>query len=260
MSRSSALTSFATALLALSALPALGAADPPAPAEGSDAARTVLERMRGALLGDRHLNRLHYSAKVTLQTKWGPVDGTVREWLTADGRLRREVDLPFASVLTTWDGSKGAIGDARGSLHELPKGPQIEVRRTLQRQILLLASTFEQQPLQLRLVGTEEVDGHPCDVVAVRTPDGEFQLYVDRETGLPRKRSHVGIAGVLGPKQTIETFFSDWREVRGIQVPYFEKTLADGKLSQELTREVVEIDPDLSDSLFEPPGPLEPRD
>ncbi|RMG42537.1 MAG: hypothetical protein D6718_13745 [Acidobacteria bacterium] len=245
-------------LLALTATAPVPAADAHEGA-GLQDARSLLLEMRKAMLGTRRVKEFHSTAKAFLNTNRGRFEAQVKEWMTADGRLRQELQLPHASLLTVWDGSRGALGQPPDT-HEMSEGVQTEVKRTLERQPVLLASVFDDRDWKITAAGSEKVGERPCRVVEIATPNGEFRIFIDEETHLPRKESYVGIAGVSGPQPTIDVLFEDWREVSGVKVPFKEKTFANGKPTQELVRQAVEIDAGFATSLFEPPTPPSPAD
>lgn len=94
---------------------------------------------------------------------------------------------------------------------------------------------FQDRRAEIRLAGTDTVDGAPCDrILAVLRPgfgpsaeDRAF-LSIDRETGLLRRVRFTleGLASTRGAE--VDTTFGGWREVGGVRWPteFYERVRA----------------------------------
>jgi hypothetical protein len=83
----------------------------------------------------------------------------------------------------------------------------------------------------------EKVDGKPAVAVKVAGPDGkDFQLYFDKESGLPVKLTAT-VAGRQGGESKQETTFSNYKEFDGVKRATKIETKRNGKkfIEQEIT-------------------------
>ncbi|HEX8270989.1 MAG TPA: pitrilysin family protein [Flavobacterium sp.] len=93
------------------------------------------------------------------------------------------------------------------------------------------------------LVGIEDVNGSPAYVLK----DGEHAMYFDVKSGLKVSESEE-VEMAPGQKMTVVTPFSDYRDVKGVKVPY--KTALNIGLEIELTVTDVKINEGVTDADF----------
>ena len=107
---------------------------------------------------------------------------------------------------------------------------------------------------RVALVGPEEIDGVPVLHLEVTQRDGgRQQWYLDRESLLPVKKSME--VGASEYKAAMTWYFDDYREVAGVQMPFY--VLIEERLfSREYLFDTVEVNPPVADELFAPPASL----
>src|SRR5207253_5998748 len=82
-------------------------------------------------------------------------------------------------------------------------------------------------------LGEEKVGGKPAVGVKVTGPDGkDFNLYFDQESGLPVKLV-AKVVGFMGDEFTMETIFSDYKEMGGIKKATKIESKRDGEKFQD---------------------------
>lgn len=104
------------------------------------------------------------------------------------------------------------------------------------------------------LVGKEPIEGRPAYRLAVTLATGAVrQLYLDAQTLLEAKVD--GTRTLRGQQRGLETFFRDYRAVQGLLLAHtIETRLAGAPKANAMTIERVELNPELDDALFAPPG------
>jgi outer membrane lipoprotein-sorting protein len=102
-------------------------------------------------------------------------------------------------------------------------------------------------------VGREMVEGRQALKLAVTLASGALRhLYLDAESFLETKVD--GTRKMRGEERKLETYYRDYRAVRGLLLPYTLETRVEGApSSHQLLVEQVELNPELPDALFVPP-------
>ena len=113
---------------------------------------------------------------------------------------------------------------------------------------------YEEDGVELELVGTEEVDGTPAYKIKVTRPDGNEQFYfLDTDHYLPiRVETTREMQG-----QTIEavTILGDYKEVGGLLMAHsIESRMAGVPQGQVITVDSVELNPDIEEGIFAMPA------
>jgi hypothetical protein len=107
------------------------------------------------------------------------------------------------------------------------------------------------------LLGTEPVENHPAYKLRLTLKNGQTRdIWVDAQSfleikmqGLPRRLD--------GKPHKVETWFRDYRNVDGLQVPFVIETSVDGvKDSHRMTVEKVVVNPKLAETAFTKPQPI----
>ena len=111
---------------------------------------------------------------------------------------------------------------------------------------------MEGDEIDVYYLGSEEVNGNPAHVLNITGSDGSTsRLFLSADTGLPVKQQFRG-TGLTGPAE-IEAFYSDYRDVDGIQVPFKREVLADGQKQREVTITTVQVDVEVDAAVFQKP-------
>jgi hypothetical protein len=106
---------------------------------------------------------------------------------------------------------------------------------------------------QIDLVGPETIGERPTHHLRLTTTEHRIQhCYVDVTTGLESRLVYQTEAGHF------QQDLSDYRDVKGVKVPFVIKTTLDGRPQGQLTVTSVELNVPLDASLFSMP-PHQPR-
>ncbi len=106
---------------------------------------------------------------------------------------------------------------------------------------------------EIALVGPSDVDGEPAIELTATYSDGTVERWLlDPETALEMAR--IGPTADFGREVEGKTWFSDFREVAGVRLPFYVESEFDIR-HRVLEIDSVEINPELDDALFAMPVP-----
>ena len=228
MSRSS----FAAALILL-ALPAAARADDPT---------SVLERYR-AWRGGEAFEQLA-AVRATGALTGSGLQGTIEQIATADGDVRRDIDLGVVRTASARRGAQGWALTPAGQVEDIAGAAAEDLRRDA----LLMFEAVLDDPSRLDRKPDAVRDGRTFAVVAIDFGDDDVhELYIDPDTG--------ALHGLRRVRDRREAFvrFDDWRVVEGVRLPFAEVS-ADGQGEEGAIRwTVIDANPDLPDDAFARP-------
>lgn len=199
--------------------------------------KTVLDQYINAIGGEKALK----TVKTLYTLSSGTVQGTPVELTsktTSEHQLIREIKAMGMSMMKQVVNKKGAYMVQQGQRKDLAGEELADMKAG--------ANPFDELLLTkkagLTLDGIETIDGNDAYVIK----DGTATLYYDVKSGLKVAESKTMEQG--GKKITQTTSYSDYREVKGIKIPY--KTTMNIGLELELTTTDVKINEGVSDADF----------
>lgn len=111
----------------------------------------------------------------------------------------------------------------------------------------------ETKGFQLELLGSEDLDGSTVYKVKITSRDGDVEyVYIDAITWLVVRKDQSSNMG--GTPVEVQTYFSDYREFKGVQVPMITEIKYQGQTVMTMTIANIDTTTDLPDSLFMFPG------
>ncbi len=157
--------------------------------------------------------------------------------------LRRiELVLPFGSVVQVFDGEEGwvtAMGQQQDQTQQMKRAAKFGVE---------LLRHLDEPGYSARPLDDAEVDGKPVRGVALADDEGNAtSFYLDSETHRVVKVTYE-LDG-----QEVEEWFSDYRPVGGLTLPYKYNRSVNGDKSLELEFSEVLINPEVDPALFQKP-------
>jgi outer membrane lipoprotein-sorting protein len=176
-------------------------------------------------------------------------EGTTMRMVVAAKRpnlTRQELTVNGKTIVQIFDGTSAwMINPFMGSTEPVAlTGPEADMTRE--------QSTFD-SPLvdyqgrgtTVEIVGTEEVGGRRAHHLKVTSKTGQIQhVYIDTETFLESRVT------TETPKGTVDQYFSDFRDVNGVKIPFAIKTNVAAMGAIDIKVLKVEVNPALDDSLF----------
>ncbi len=240
-----------TLLLALGTSVFAGAAEP-ADEQANKAAMALLDQTLEALGGDAYLQQRAQISRGTgtLSLPTMPQSLAVsavtfyvlRQGPASPVRHRVEMTLPMGTMTQAFDGKLGWVNLAGQQTDQTARMKQA------QHYGIHLLRRLDQPGITARPLEDESVNEKPCKVVELADAEGRAtRFFLDAETHLVFK-----VAFSSGGPET-ERFYSDYRELEGIQVPHRIITRMDEKQVSEFVLSEVEIDPQVDDALFRKP-------
>ncbi len=110
---------------------------------------------------------------------------------------------------------------------------------------------------QIELVGKENLDDKPVYRLKLTNKNGDVRFYFFDASSFLLLRWE-GIRKTADQEIPWESFFSDFREIKGLKYPFrIEQGSPGTEIRQTLTAEKIEIDPQIDDSRFAKPVPLD---
>ncbi|MHA6845391.1 hypothetical protein [Ralstonia syzygii] len=108
--------------------------------------------------------------------------------------------------------------------------------------------------IEVKLEGTDEVEGHKAYRLNVRLPSGATRrVWVDADTFLETKAEHEA-HGLLGKPVTVTVYYRDYKAIDAVKLPVvIESSAGAGHVSDKLVIDKVQLNPKLDDGLFERP-------
>jgi hypothetical protein len=223
------------------------AATPETLAQGRKVLEVALRGMGGreALEGVRTVSALSRVLQVTPQ---GELPLTAKIFFAEPDKLRRDIVLPFGEISLVFDGERAWQVSPAG-VQEMPAEQVALIRRNLARdtrRILLEAARGE---WTVQYLEPSRVEDAEVEVILATSPDGdEVRLFVEKTTGHVLKKTFQAMSQA-GPVME-EQYFSDFRPVGGLVVPFKTLVLQNGERAQDLTVQNYEINIELDAKLF----------
>jgi hypothetical protein len=180
---------------------------------------------------------------------------------------RIELQTPDGIQVRILNQGRGAIQRPDGTV-KTPGLNNLVGERVGHIPLLSLLSEYQNPDISLVYQGTALVNGQSTKVIAVSfvpytdLMQGPFFssitktfFYVDQVTGLIDKiqYSNYEEGNWQQSRQTIEDYFTEYKTVSGVSVPFHQTTYADGKLDADLVLTSVTFSVGLSDSEFKLP-------
>lgn len=219
-------------------------APPPMPgvslAEWGRAKSVVMRAIEaaGGLDALRAVRTIRAVAETVIATPEGPLRAETETSIEYPGRVRVDVRMPRGEVVQVYDNGHAWIRDPTGP-HDAPAAMREEFAQSIRRDwIALLLAAADDRVLGRRLEDGQGVGGRPLQIVELWGEGlSRVRVAVDARTGGLESISHTIQTPAGGV--TMTESFSDFRPVRGVQVPYVGVVRRDGVLVLE--RFLVEI-------------------
>ena len=167
-------------------------------------------------------------------------------------KLRRVVDDLGVEQAVVINGRRGFMA-AGGQKMPLPASRVEEARSQLRRDPFVLASLAGDPDLRVTARGTKNTGDAACRILDVSLAGTESRLCLD-DKGRIVEQSYTGRHPLDRKTGRVDIHFSDYREVEGMLFPFRQVVSFEGEQLVTVTVDSVEVNPTLSEALFEPPG------
>jgi len=204
----------------------------------------------GGLDALRAVKTIRATARTVMQTPEGPMRATTRTYLEYPGRMRVDAALPAGEVSQAYVDGQAWLKDPKG-IRDAPPPMRDEFAQGLRRDwIALLLAVADTRVMGKVLADERGLGGRPLRVVELWSDDlSPVRVAVDAETRLIAWVSYQG--GGPGGRVTVKESFDDYREVKGIRVPFTAVVWRDNAVMLERTLTDVQINVTFPPSLFQ---------
>jgi len=197
------------------------------------AAAGGLELLRG-------VKTIRATARTVMQTPAGPMRATTRTYVEYPGRMRIDATLPAGEVVQAYVDGQAWLKDPRGT-RDAPPPMRDEFAQGLRRDwIALLLAASDDRLLGRSLADDQGLGGRPLRVVELWSDAlSPVRVALDAETRLIAWVSYQ----VDGPggRVSIKESFDDYREVKGVRIPFTAVVRRDDAVMIERTLTDVQI-------------------
>ena len=164
--------------------------------------------------------------------------------------FRSEATFQGMEIITAFDGESGwTVNPFAGSSDPIPMTAEQVDRMTLQADYDGMFYNYGEKGYEVELAGTETVDDIETYVLKLTRPNGDvINTYIDSENYVILKTSSK--MKVQEVDVETESFYSNYKYVNEILVPFSLETKRDGETIMQMTFDEIKYDVEINDSLF----------
>lgn len=169
------------------------------------------------------------------------------------GKVRVEATLQNLTLIQTFNGTEGwTINPFAGVTDPQPMSEDEVKSMKYNSDMDGMLWNWKEKGYTVTLVGEEDMEGTPCNVVKLVTATGDtFTFYIDSDTSIMLRLNTKML--IMGNETESDTYLSNYMMVDGIAVPGKVETKMKGQLVMTLVVDKAELNTDLDDALFEKP-------
>ena len=178
----------------------------------------------GGLEALRGVKTIRATARTVLQTPEGPMRATTRTYVEYPGRMRVDVSLPIGEVVQAYVDGQAWLKDRRG-VRDAPAPMRDEFAQGLRRDwIALLLAVADDRVLGRVLPDDRGLAGRPLRVVELWSDAAPSEalspvrVALDGATNLIAWIAYEAVGP--GGRVTVRETFDDYRDVKGIRIPF----------------------------------------
>lgn len=179
--------------------------------------------------------------------------------LKRPNKMRQDVEVPAmgAKVVQAFDGSTAWAINPMGGSEDPQKMPdeaakEMEDRGAIDGSIIV----YMEKGYEMTYEGEEMVNDMPAHKIMVQLPeDKTVTVFFDAESYMEVKTVQDGVNPMTGEPGKIATYTSDYREVGGVMMAHKIAAEFNGQPLQAFEIDLIEVNKDIPDSVFEMPAP-----
>ena len=185
----------------------------------------------------------------TMHSPAGQVEMNVVQYQMMPDKLRQNIKIPQGDLDIVYDGNAAYAMTPAGAQPLLPD-VSVSIKDAIFRDTIPLLVHLVETDTAVQYEGTEDVDGESTSVLIVKQPSGEMlRIYVSNDSHLVLKYAYRETTqGMTFEK---EKYFSDYREVNGVKVPFHVVENANGNPFAVNRYTDLKINTEVDESLFE---------
>ena len=171
-----------------------------------------------------------FTGTLSLPDMKAKMSGTSKDQAPDKSRLDASVSIDGTdtSIVQIFDGKRGWQGD-KDKVQEMNRATADEAREQIYADQLIKLRSLNSPGVRLTALGESKVDNKPAVGVRASSPGHrDVNLFFDKENGLLLKSESTGKDPMTGKEFKAESFFSDYKDVSGLNMPHKVKLLRDG--------------------------------
>ncbi len=186
---------------------------------------------------------------MTIVTPQGEFAMAVETVVKMPSQFRQDMKMPFGEVTAAYDGKVAWTKSPQG-VRDAPESQKRELLSSIAREPVYILKNYTLPRYTVQFVKEDLVDGRKVSVVLVQDSetDQAVRLSCDAKTSRVLKSSYT--APWMGAPAKLEEFYSDFRTVNGITLPFKTLTTKDGQKAAELGLTEVKINAGITDAVF----------
>jgi zinc protease len=203
----------------------------------------------GGLDALRAVKTIRATARTVMQTPQGPMRATTLTYVEYPGRMRVDATLPAGVVVQAYVDGQAWLKDPKGT-RDAPTPMRDEFAQGLRRDwVALFLAVADNRVLGRVLADEPGLGGRPLQGVELWSDAlSPVRVAIDAETRLIARISYQG--GGPGGKVTVTESFDDYREVKGIRIPFTAVVRRENAVMLERTLTDVQINVTFPPTLF----------
>jgi outer membrane lipoprotein-sorting protein len=169
------------------------------------------------------------------------------------GSFRLEVEMQGATMIQAYDGEKGWMtAPWTGSTDPIElSGAQLDAMK-MQADFDGMLYNYADKGYTVELMGTDDMEGTEVHKLKFTDENGNiFYHFIDTENHILLKTTSIMKQGDAEIES--ETYFSNYKDMDGIIVPFSVESKMNGQTQSQVIIETVEYDMDMDDSIFHMP-------
>jgi predicted Zn-dependent peptidase len=232
------------------AKPEMGAS-PDAAAKGMELLKLAAKAVGGVEKLSK-VNSLQNKGKMNLVTPGGEFTLDITATTVFPDKSKDILVTPMGEMITVINGNSGWMKQGQ-NVGPIPDAQLKESQKEFFRNIILILRTADNPSYEVGLLGIEQLDGKPANIIAVVSKDDQtsFKLALDVQTNLPVGVLYFGETGA-GPANITE-IFSDYRDIDGLKIAFAKKVESDGQKLADVAITECLINPEIPEGFFDMP-------
>ncbi len=217
--------------------------------ESLEKGRKLFEKSMAACGGAdafRAIGSMWVKAKMVRSGEAGDVELGAEITVAYPDRVHQAMTTPNGSVKMVLAGDRGWIISPQGKM-AMPEPMVKQLHGDIMRESAHFYAHADE--LKIQYLGQKPYGGTECSALLVSSEEHTFHLFLDPKTHLPAGVSYSTI-GPSGPVD-VEEFWSNYREVGGVKIPFKSISTVDGKRVAEATIMEMKHNVEVDSSLFE---------
>jgi predicted Zn-dependent peptidase len=191
-------------------------------------------------------------AEITLSLPQGEFAMGIESFEVFPDKSKEVMNTPMGEIVSCINGDTGWMQQG-GQVMDLPPDQLKSAEEDKFRNTIALFGKIGQPDFQSVFVEIADFNGIQAEIIKIIAKDGEhsFKMALDSNTGMPLGIMYFG--ETMGGPGNIVKYYSDYRDLNGMKIPYASYTESNGNKIAELKITSIEINPEIPEGSFKKP-------